>query len=319
MTWSVSEVIEALSENPRIVESSAKDFIDMKLFDSQTGIGIGVDGIGQRVLILPGQEDVASFVTKNADFDPVCLVSWLEKDISLPSTATLTCRADFSISSVLEAIAVVFLGLIELQERYENAGRAIWEMKELFENGFRASYTEETLVGLIGEVLLINESKSPSSILRYWHTDPADTFDFSSSNLRLEVKTSRGQSRHHTFSSNQLGTNQDNKVIVASFVLNQVEVGSNLREIVDLVSQRLEIQDVPRFLERVIGVLGCSISFTDNYTFDAKSTVGSLMLIEGNLVPNPISSPGILYMSWTADISGLKSMEDTLDEIIERF
>ena len=319
MTWSVSEVIGALSNTSKKSKASSNEYIDMKLFDSVTGIGIGVDGLGQRVLVLPGQENVSSFLTKNADFDPVCQVSWLEKGLELPSVATLTCRADFSSPSVLEAIAVVFLGLIELQEKFKNAGRAIWEMKELFENGFRAPYTEETLVGLIGEVLVINRLNSPSEILRFWHLDPNDSFDFSSSNLRLEVKTSTNQSRQHKFSSNQIGTNQDGKVIVASLVLNKVEVGENLGAIVTNVCEKLDSKDIPKFLERVIGILGCSIAFTNGHRFDADSTSDSLILIEGLEVPKPSPAPGVVYMSWTADLSGAPAVEMSLDQLIKRF
>ena len=319
MIWSLGSVIGALTSNKRISDFSSESLIEMKLFDSETGIGIGIDGFGQRVLVLPGQEDVSGFNTTNADFDPVCMVSWLEKEVSLPKTATLTCRSDFSNPSVLEAVAVVFLGLIELQEKFGMSGRAIWQMKALFENGFKKTFTDDALIGLIGEILLIDKSANPEATIRFWHSNPSDAFDFSSENFRLEVKTSRSVSRNHSFSSNQIGTVHDSKLMIASLVIDKVESGSTLKDIVDEVSDKISHASAQLLSERIIGILGCGPELATELMFDKFSTISSLIFVEGSAVPKPISEPGVISMSWIASLVDSPRVDLPLDEILRRF
>jgi hypothetical protein len=319
MTWSVSSVIAALNGNAKSSDAVNESLIDMKLFDRLTGIGIGIDGLGQRILVLPGQEDVSGFTTTNADFDPVCKVSWLEEEVSLPETATLTCRSDFSNPSVLEAVAVVFLGLIELQEKFGTAGRAIWQMKTLFENDFKTTFSEEALLGLIGEILLINEAEDPESLIRFWHSNPTDAFDFSSENFRLEVKTSQSIARNHSFSSNQIGTIHDKKLIVASIVLSKVEIGSTLKEIVEQLCEKISSTSAQRLMERIISILGCGPELTNHLMFDKLSSISSLILVEGVSVPRPISTPGVISMSWLASLVDSPNVDISLEEVIKRF
>lgn len=319
MTLSVSEIIKALTDDGKISDGTNNNLIDMKFFDSKTGIGIGIDGLRQRILVLPGQENVASFTTKNADFDPARTISWLEKDVSLPSSATLSCRSDFSIPAVIEAVAVVFLGLIELQEKFGSSGRAIWQMKELFENGFKVTFSDEVLLGLIGETLLINKARNPESIIRYWHSNPTDIFDFSSENLRLEVKTSKNTSRNHNFSSNQVGTSLDSKLMIASIVLNTVEVGSTLKEVIDQICGKLNNEIAQLFVERVIAILGCNPEFANDLKFDQTSSIDSLVFVEGGAVPRPISTPGVISMSWLASLVDAPKVDLNLETVMDSF
>jgi hypothetical protein len=315
MSWSVSEVIGALAAKANRPSISSETLIDMKLYDSRTGIGIGVDGLDQRILVLPGQEDVTSFSTKNADFDPVCAVSWLEMEVSLPKTATLTCRSDFSIPDVVEAVAVIFLGLIELQEKFGTSGRAIWQMKQLFENGFQATFSDETLLGLIGELLIIDEVENPESFIRFWHTNPSDTFDFSSENFRLEVKTSRSITRNHNFSSNQIGTNLDAKLMIASIILQTVEVGLTLKELIDQICLKLDSLVAQILVERVLDILGCTPEFGDHLNFDQASSISSIIFVEGVAVPRPTAESGVISMSWLASLSDAETKSMNLNDV----
>jgi len=319
MIWSVNEVIAALSSDITDFNSASSGNVQMKLFDSARRIGVGVDVSGQRVLVLPAQDDVNGFSANNADFDPFCDISWIEKDLQLPSASTLTCRADFTSNAVVEAIAVVFVGLIELQVRFGSTGRAIWEMKELFENGFQARFSEETLVGLIGELLLISSSTNVSEFVKFWHTDIQDKFDFSSSNLRLEVKTSRNHARNHRFSSGQIGTSLDSKTVVASVILDKVEVGNTLSELVEEICLELEPKLCQRIIEVVIGTLGCDVAFTNHFKFDLVSSRDSIIFIEGKEIPRPIQTPGVVSMSWIASLTDLPSLDADLESVTSRF
>lgn len=319
MSWNVEEIIEALKDSAELKESVEPGLVQMKLFDSKNKIGIGIDSSGQRILVLPGQEGVASFTTKNADFDPACEVSWLEKGLTLNFMATLACRADFSNPSVLEAIAVIITGLIELELSFGNSGKAIWEMKALFDNNFEVPFSEETLVGLIGELLFINSSSEPNQLLKYWHQDISDAFDFSSSALRIEVKTSRSLNRNHRFSSNQIGSNLDSKVLIASIILYKVEVGSTLTQIVHQISSRVDKDTAGILMQKVLATIGCPLGLADGFKFDEEESINSLRIIEGVEIPRPTSTHGVVSMNWIANLTDVEFQDYLPENLIARF
>ena len=135
----------------------------------------------------------------------------------------------------------------------------------------------------------------------------------------MEVKTSRSQSRNHSFSSNQIGTKFDTKILIASIVLSTVEVGSTLRDLTNEVSEKLGPKDAQIFIERCIGILGCALEFADGLKFDPEASIGSLAFIDGISVPRPESAPGVISMNWLASLSEVAHETMNLESAIKRF
>lgn len=89
--------------------------------------------------------------------------------------------------------------------------------------------------GLWGELLVMRLMGGASTWASFWHTDPYKRFDFSTDRKRLEVKTTLGDTRTHSFSHRQLFTTGDEEVVIASFLLHQNPEGLSLR---DLIAER---------------------------------------------------------------------------------
>lgn len=306
MSWTIDEVINALqNENyPKLL--SDKD-LALQLFDSQEVYGIGVDNRGRRVLVLPGQELSSSFITKNAEFDPWSSVKWIDTDQNLPNVSTLRCEANFKNKSICEAVAAIFVGLIKIQSRYGSSGSAIWEMKLLFENGFNSSTSNETIIGLFGELLLINSSKSPDTLIEHWHSNIDAYFDFSSEMQRIEVKTSKSNVRNHKFSSNQIGTQFDHKTLVVSVVLNLVEQGTSLSELVQNIAMRLTPENSTKLLNIVVSTLGTLPEMVDGFKIDLNESINSIRYIQALNIPRPQKSVGVISMNWIANLDDVAS------------
>lgn len=318
MTWKLEDVVSALraSDYPNLV---GENELALKLFDSESMCGIGIDGEGRRVLVLPGQEGSTSFYTRNAIFDPWSSVKWINGDRELPKVSTLRCEANFSNRGVCEVVAAIFIGLIEIQLKYGSAGSAIWEMKLLFENGFNTNISEETVVGLFGELVLLNESSDPSALIDLWHSDTKDYFDFSSDKLRLEVKTSRNNLRNHRFSSNQIGNDLDGKTTIASLVLSTVEQGTSLATLVDMIAEKIDTSRSAKLMNAVVATLGVPPQLVTSLSIDLKATRDSLRLIAATDVPRPLKSSGVLSMNWIANLDSISSIESHLDSLLKGF
>lgn len=86
--------------------------------------------------------------------------------------------------------------------------------------------------GLWGELLAMQLLGGVSSWASFWHTDPYKRFDFSTAHRRIEVKTTTGDARAHSFAHRQLFTTGNEEVAIASFMLRHDPNGLSLQELI---------------------------------------------------------------------------------------
>jgi hypothetical protein len=316
--WNIDRVVNALG-NQNYPELQSEKELALELFDENRLCGIGTDNLGRRVLVLPAQLDSIGFITSNAIFDPFSSVTWVDARLELPKVATLRCDANFRNRAVCEAVAALFVGLIDIQEKYGNAGAAIWEMKQFFENGFSSTYSEDSLIGLLGELVVINLAEDPAALVQYWHSNIDAYFDFSTDNLRLEVKTSKSNLRNHNFSSNQIGAGLDDKTFVSSVVLSLVENGSTLSDLVELISSKISSDLAAKLLNVVIGTLGVVPKSVKSTQIDLEATLKSVVNISAANIPRPNKNAGIISMSWIANLDHCKDDQLDFRELLKKF
>jgi hypothetical protein len=316
--WSIDRVVNALANQNYPDLGSGKE-LALELFDEKKLCGIGTDNAGRRVLVLPAQLESIGFITSNAVFDPFSSVTWIDAGMELPKVATLRCDANFRSRSVCEAVAALFVGLIDIQDKYGNAGAAIWEMKQFFENGFSNTYSEEALIGLLGELVVLNQSANPKTLIQYWHSNIDAYFDFSTDNLRLEVKTSKSNLRNHNFSSNQIGSGLDDKTFISSVILNLVEQGSTLSDLVDLISSKVSADEAAKLLNIVIGTLGVVPGTVKSLQIDLEMTSKSIVNIPAFKIPRPEKNIGVISMHWVANLDHCVTDHIDFQEILTKF
>lgn len=318
MMWSIEKVVNALA-NQNYPELDSEKELALELFDKDELFGIGVDNLGRRVLVLPAQMGSLGFITSNASFDPFSSVTWVDARIDLPKVATLRCDANFRNRSVCEAVAALFVGLIDIQRKFGNAGAAIWEMKQFFENGFTSAYSEDSLTGLLGELVVISQAQFPETLVSYWHSNTDAYFDFSTDNLRLEVKTTTTNLRNHNFSSNQIGSGLDGKTFISSVILSTVERGTTLSNLIDLISTKLSTDGAAKLLNVVIGTLGVLPESIKSLQIDLDETLNSILNISALNIPRPEKSPGVISMHWIANVEHCQNDHESFEALMSMF
>lgn len=316
MSWPVDHVIACMEET-RQSHSNDPHILSVSLFDPDKLIGIGVDGSGKTVLVLPGQHDVLAFSMDSAAFDPWTSVTWQGENSQFGDCATLRCTLDLSVRSNVEAVAALFVGLIDLQERFGSCGQAIWELKSLFENGLNNQISAERIVGLFGELLVISLASNPSALVQYWHSISEDKYDFSKDSQRLEVKTSRSSLRHHKFSSFQVPGVPHLDIHIASILVQQVESGTSLSELFTRLAEYLNPRDLKKVASVVMGTLGVPPAAMIRPQFDLASAIRSLRIYDVAEIPFPRSASGVLSMEWLADLAGDPRAEIAIDDLFE--
>ena len=133
---------------------------------------------------------------------------------------------------------------------------------------------DKKLVGLLGELVFIYNSKIKNSAVSMWHSSVNDTYDFSSEGELFEVKTTTGYKRIHSLSSSQIESSSN--AVIVSIRLLVTESGSNLYTLIDGIEPHLDVENKEKFKKLINETIGENKEFAKKFTFDLPDALESL-------------------------------------------
>jgi hypothetical protein len=167
-----------------------------------------------------------------------------------------------------------------------------------------------TVHGLWTELLLIDISVMPKTLLYYWHNMPEEKFDFNSGEEKIEVKSNSNFERIHTFSSEQLNPPKESQVLIASIFIRQQSNGQSIQQLVDSITHKIgdDIELTDKLNNTVCKTLGNSLEQSIKLKFDynlAKDSIRfykyqDISKIEEIHIPNEVSE--VKYRSDLSDV-----------------
>jgi hypothetical protein len=300
--WDSREIVRAI-RNSKIDDQLQPNHIHLHLFEIVKQIGVGTDGKGNTVLVLPGQKDSFAFETEFASYDPWSNLVVFESSAKLNGVSILRCNIELDDEATIEAASAIFLGLMDLQEKFGETGKAIWQLKSLFANRLKFELSDSTVTGLFGELLVILASKDYPLAVSFWHSNVDDKFDFSGSNFRLEVKSTTTGVRNHNFSSHQIPGNVPEKTFVASVQIVRVENGSTLKDLLNLLRPKLEQSQNAKITDILYRTLGVPVELVSEYQIDLEATLQDIKLLKSVDIPSPEPTQGVISMNWLANLN----------------
>lgn len=317
MNWTLDDIIIAISADS--VDSSIESALALHLYSSELGIGVGVDPQGRAVLVLPGQSSLPAFETSALKFDPWCDTLWVEHGLTLPKCSVLRCRFDRDDTSLTRIVSGVLQSLIDLQLRFQDAGQAVWVMRNIFADGFRATPDRSTVLGLLGELTVLLNSPDIVAATQAWHVDKDDRYDFSWHSRRLEVKATTSALREHRFSSFQLPPLHGIEVWVASVQLAIVEVGLSAGELYERIADNLPLDLAHKVAAVITETVGLPPTLVTEPQLDLASSVAGIRLYPSVDVPTPMTVPDARDLRWTAFLDEAKGLPvGVLDDLLPR-
>lgn len=167
--------------------------------------------------------------------------------------------------------------------------------------------------GLWAELAVILWSRCPATLLRAWHAEPEERFDFCLGRERVEVKSTVGPHRRHHFSQAQLDVPPGTNALVASMFVERAGGGVSIRELMKRIGRLVASQpDLLLRMESVVAAtLGNTLSSSSEQAFDLERAGESLRYFNARelpRIPDPIP-PALSDLRFVADLTGVPIME----------
>ncbi|MCM1178063.1 MAG: PD-(D/E)XK motif protein [Bacteroides sp.] len=178
------------------------------------------------------------------------------------------------------------------------------------------SISSEVIRGLWAELILIKQSSTPSYLIRSWHVLLEDKFDFNDGIDKVEVKSTNGSKREHTFALGQLNPNKGSRLLIASMFVSQTGVGKTIFDIVDDISSNISDVDVLfKLRKETTQTIGSHIEEVSSIFFDEAASLESLQFFDYASIPSintenvPPEVTGVHFRSDLSDISPVDSFD----------
>ena len=179
--------------------------------------------------------------------------------------------------------------------------------------------------GLWAELLVIERSLVPETVINAWHESPSSKYDFTMGRDKVEVKSTSGEERKHHFSLDQLNPSRNSRLLIASIIVRESGHGNggvSVRELYDKICEKAVSIDARMHLYQVIAeTIGTDIHKMEDVFFDYIEASDSLRFYDANEVPG-INKDGIMQgvssVGFNSDLTGMidiQSPESTFEVV----
>ena len=176
-------------------------------------------------------------------------------------------------------------------------------------------FSKETVRGLWAELLVIERSSNPEYLIKAWHVEPEDKYDFNDASDKIEVKSTAGDKRTHVFSLEQLSPEDGSSLLIASVFVNGTGVGKSIFDLMDMISAKVSNTDCRlKLSEIVLKTIGPHTDECINLFFDYKFAIGTLQYYNSRLIPsvNKKDVPAaVSAVHFRSDLSDVPTIEIT--------
>jgi len=187
----------------------------------------------------------------------------------------------------------------------QKVAETVRQLVELFQK--LRSPARRSLVGLLGELSVINAARDVAAAIRCWRTDSEERFDFAAGALRLDVKASSSRQRVHEISFDQANPPDGTRAIIASIWVEAIAGGASLADLLRNIEERIagRADEIVRLRNIVAATLGDSLPEAMKWCFDSQLATSSLRFFDAARIPaiRPPLPPNVLSARFVADLN----------------
>lgn len=149
---------------------------------------------------------------------------------------------------------------------------------------------KKKIQGLWAELLVIEQSTQPETLINAWHSVPSAKYDFTLGRDKIEVKSTSSEERVHKFSLDQLNPSQNSRLLIASTVVREsgpAADGLSVMGLYDKIRKRVSAVDSQIRLFTIIAeTVGTDLAKLENVLFDYTSAVDFLEFYDYHDIPS---------------------------------
>jgi hypothetical protein len=177
----------------------------------------------------------------------------------------------------------------------------------------------QKLQGLWAELLIIERSLHPETLINAWHNSPAAKYDFTLGRDKIEVKSTSSEERVHHFSLDQLNPSPNSRLLIASLIVRESGQGSgglSVRDLYERICRRVTAISARLQLYTIMAeTIGSDLAKLDNTFFDYTEASDTLSFYDSNDVPHIDKTAVPQFVSevkFSSNLSHLIDIQNTL-------
>jgi hypothetical protein len=157
-------------------------------------------------------------------------------------------------------------------------------LAQLFETLAEPRSTD--VIGLWGELLVLACCSSPELLVRAWHVDIHELYDFQAGKSLVEVKTTTEKIRRHDFSLQQLSPPTGTRLVIVSVLLEETGDTISVAELAEIVKSQIDMPELRLRVDEVIAAtLGQAWSELSRRRFNPITAALSLRFFSEEFIP----------------------------------
>jgi len=261
----------------------------------ENDIRIGIDQECSPVILIPEKKlNVDNWNKVNHKlkylelmFHQLCQLSDFESGTVLKEKYTIICLSNASEIMIKYFLEIMELLIAELNKDFSilTLNRVIGNLIKLFSQP--SQIDESSIIGLWGELLFILESEDIANSVAAWHNEKTNLFDFTFNDHNLEVKTTTGSHRLHTFNNNQIKEYKRLRVQICSIQTEKATLGRSIQDLWEEISRsNIDVSLKEKCSQILIETIGLNASALSYPKFDYNLGVSTLKFFASEAIPS---------------------------------
>ncbi len=175
--------------------------------------------------------------------------------------------------------------------------------------------------GLWAELLVIERSLHPETLINVWHNSPTAKYDFTMGRDKIEVKSTSAEERIHHFSLDQLNPSPNSRLLIASVIVRESGQGLgglSVRNLYERICTRVTVVNARLQLYSVMAeTIGSDLAKLENTFFDYTEASDTLAFFNAADVPHidkDTVPPFVSEVKFTSNLSHLIDIQNADSE-----
>ena len=149
---------------------------------------------------------------------------------------------------------------------------------------------KKKIQGLWAELLVIEQSTRPETLINAWHSSPSAKYDFTMGKDKIEVKSTSSEERIHKFALDQLNPSPNSNLLIASTVVREsgpAAEGISVKGLYDKIRDKVTAVDCQLRLYTIIAeTIGSDITKLESIYYDYTTAVDFLEFYDYHDIPS---------------------------------